>query len=108
MMEIDSKRTGIRAKEIYEIPPIDDAAKCCGEPGSVLRHRNESGLTSQFSFCCPGCGSLCAVGIRNGRADWQVTGGSEEDVTTLSLSPSILNYCCGWHGYLRNGVFESV
>lgn len=38
---------------------------------------------------------------------WQRTGA---DLETMSLTPSILRSIdkggCGWHGFLRNGVFE--
>lgn len=57
-----------------------------------------------FLIACPGCGQFGSA--RDG-AKWSVAGGSEEDVTTLSLQPSILKHCCGWHGYLTNGVFVS-
>jgi len=53
-------------------------------------------------LCCPACGQMGSP--RNGQT-WQVVSGSWDDVTTLTLSPSILKDCCGWHGYLKDGKF---
>jgi Family of unknown function (DUF6527) len=55
----------------------------------------------RFTICCPGCGKR--VGVRD---TWAVLAGSIEDVTTLTLDPSLKFACCGWHGYLKNGVFS--
>ena len=52
---------------------------------------------------CPDCGQ---VGSPRDGQHWQIVGGSFADVTALTLSPSIAKNCCGWHGCLRNGVFE--
>ncbi len=70
-----------------------------GPPGAFIL-----GTTPEhWTLCCPGCGEL---GSPRDGATWSVAGGRWDDVSTLSLSPSILKGCCGWHGYLRNGVFE--
>lgn len=72
-----------------------------GPPGAFLEHTS---WPSSWVLCCPGCGE--AGSPRDGQK-WTATEGSFEDVTTLTLTPSIAKSCCGWHGYLRNGVFES-
>lgn len=81
------------------------------EPGQAMRLYPDDNL---LQFACPGCGRCGAIPAAhpkppNGNgATWDLVGGTLDDVTTLTLSPSIHCVgCCGWHGYLRNGVFES-
>lgn len=104
-MTVDPKRTGVKAvlSEWYE-PPLECVnGRWYGPPGTMVRrHDTESGLN--FLIACPGCGQM---GTARDGAKWRITGGSEDDVTTLSVQPSILKSCCGWHGYLTNGVFIS-
>jgi hypothetical protein len=102
--DADPKRTGVKASMIqYTEPPIYyDGNRLCGPPGAFI-NRMEQNL-SHWILCCPGCGE--AGSPRDGHA-WTATQGSFDDVSTLTLSPSIAKSCCGWHGYLRNGVFES-
>lgn len=50
------------------------------------------------AFNCPGCGSDSYVPI--GTSDGWTWDGSEEKPT---LRPSLLQRCCGWHGYLTAG-----
>jgi hypothetical protein len=39
---------------------------------------------------------------------WAITGNVSE-IETVTLSPSINCIgCCGWHGYLTRGVFNSI
>lgn len=110
-MDIDPKRTGVRAREIPAFPsPADEKARFFGEPGDmirVLRFRAQN-LLWGFNVACPGCGQFGAIAILPLEGPrWTVVGGSTDDVTTLSLQPSILKHCCGWHGYLTNGTFVS-
>jgi hypothetical protein len=104
---IDPKRTGVKASLIpVEFPPCYYSAKnrLCGPPGAFLS-RNPPNTPESWILCCPGCGE--AGGPRDG-AKWQATQGSFDDVSSLTLTPSILcGGCCGWHGYLVNGVFQS-
>ena len=72
-----------------------------GPPGYMILLKAKDGH-QEFLIACPGCGEL--GGPRDGQR-WEPTQGDWSDVTTLSLSPSILKNCCGWHGYLRDGVF---
>ena len=80
-----------------------------GRPGKARSYS-----TNYFMFCCPGCGQ--AGGITAGHpkpdnsngASWDILAGSLDDVTTLTLSPSIHCVgCCQWHGHLQGGVFKS-
>jgi hypothetical protein len=77
------------------------------DPGSSGMHTSE-----YLANACPGCGRVACVRVSHPKPDnsngatWDVVSGSVEDVTTLSLQPSInCTGCCGWHGYLTNGVF---
>ena len=60
--------------------------------------------SSHWLLCCPRCGQVGAP--RDGQT-WRCVSGSFDNVATLTLEPSIQKNCCGWHGYLRNGVFET-
>jgi hypothetical protein len=59
-------------------------------------------------FACPRGKGDCQVPIRPNRnangASWSWDG--NRDAPTLA--PSINCHHCGWHGWLRNGVFEGV
>src|SRR6185312_12534615 len=108
---VDPKRTGVKAREIPAFPePIDEQARYFGRPGDMIRslRHNARGLTWGFLIACPGCGQFGAVPIFPAEGPrWEVTEGAADDVTTLTLSPSVLKHCCGWHGHLKRGVFES-
>jgi hypothetical protein len=67
-----------------------------GPPGALLRY------DSGFLMCCPKC---CELGSPKDGAKWTTVEGSFEDVSNLTLSPSIAKSCCGWHGYLVKGTF---
>ncbi|MCC7424806.1 MAG: hypothetical protein IT428_31430 [Planctomycetaceae bacterium] len=101
----DVKRTGVQAESIK----MSDS-RCefvdglwYGPPGGMIRVQGDKSGTGHI-IACPGCGQF---GSGREGARWTVAGGSLDDVTTLTLNPSIAKSCCGWHGYLRNGVFES-
>ena len=104
-IEKDVTRTGVKASRIKMSDErcefFDD--KWHGPPGSMIRVEGDKSGTGHI-IACPGCGQFGSA--REG-ARWTVQSGSLDDVTTLTLSPSIQKSCCGWHGYLRNGVFES-
>lgn len=72
-----------------------------GPPGYVILSQDSQGMKS-FLIACPRCGEIGAA--RQGQ-HWTPTSGDWDDVTSLSLSPSIAKSCCGWHGYLTNGEF---
>lgn len=80
----------------------------CEDPGVCQWFAEDRRL----GFCCPGCGRWGAVLVGNPkpvtRPSWEATDGDPADPTTLTLSPSIHCVgCCGWHGYLRGGAFQS-
>ncbi len=72
-----------------------------GPLGAILRCN--VGGSGGLLVCCPQCGQL---GSPKDGAKWTVTAGSYDDVTTLTLHPSISKSCCGWHGYLVKGNFQ--
>ena len=73
-------------------------------PGSMIRTQDENRGFSGFLIACPQCGQ---IGSARDGAKWTVTGGTLDDVTGLTLNPSILKNCCGWHGWLVCGVFTT-
>lgn len=104
MVVVDPKRTGVKARKIDEF--VFDA-----EPGWMMpTTMGDEGKTTGFTIACPGCGvwgAMSFVAYDGFTNPWRVTGGSVEDVTTLSVMNSLLMHCCGWHGFLKNGIFES-
>ena len=61
-------------------------------------------------FCCPGCGRRAAINIRPTREGYS---GPSWDMTIdgdgITLHPSINAVgCCGWHGWLRQGMFSHI
>ena len=76
------------------------------EPGTCQRVR-----PNRLMFTCPGCGQwggVQAFAPPKRPEGWEIVSGTLDDPAALTLSPSIHCVgCCGWHGYLRNGVFES-
>lgn len=98
-MTIDPKRTGVKA---FMVPEYKEGL----DPGACVHHPEDERL----SFACPGCGQWGGIrGTHPKQANsWDITSGSLTDATTLTVSPSIHCIgCCGWHGYLINGVFQS-
>lgn len=100
----DPKRTGVKAVAV--IFPDDPTFPNFGNPGEIDAKDN------YILQACPGCGSISGMLVGHPKPgtspSWNIMGGSLQDVTTLTLSPSINCVgCCGWHGYLKNGVFES-
>lgn len=78
------------------------------EPGSTCRHTYD-----RLAFSCPGCGRWGSIRVGSPKPEespsWAILEGSVDDPATLSLSPSINCVgCCGWHGYLTQGVYKSV
>ena len=74
---------------------LDFAAGSCQAEGEYLR------------FTCPGCRNWCAGRCSNPKRPetWEIVAGTLDTPETLTLAPSIRAGCCGWHGYLRDGVF---
>lgn len=110
MSRIDPKRTCLAVQAAADDPGLQPGESLHLEPGLARR----LGDGDHLLFACPGCGRTGAIRAAHPKPDngngatWDITGGSLDDVTTLTLNPSINCVgCCGWHGYLRNGVFES-
>jgi hypothetical protein len=105
-MTVDRNRTDVKL-----IPTIPDGDGGIGpEPGSTaIFASNEHSCILQFR--CPGCNLLHAIPIGFGvkppspPPSWLLRHGNEADITTWTLTPSIQTHCCGWHGYIENGVF---
>src|ERR1700742_570556 len=85
---------------------LNDEAYQHGEPGAVydksgkVLYGEDGKQICNYShtlvFNCPGCGQFGSIAAKSGPKEsrtWQITQGSLEDITTLSLSPSI--HCIG-------------
>lgn len=81
-----------------------------GECGMMPPEVDTTG--DHMMLACPGCGSYSPFRVGRTKPEpppvWKVVSGSVEDVPSLTLEPSILRGCCGWHGHLRQGVFRAV
>jgi hypothetical protein len=109
-VEIDPKRSGVKAHLVESIGEVGEDHMIRGEPGGMQPSVNDKGEIEGFSIACPGCGIWGGISFVARGAftkPWRVTGGSVNDVTTLSVMDSILKHCCGWHGHLEDGVFKS-
>ena len=100
-MTTDPKRTGLKATVLAEFPVSGEVP-----PGGIYPK-----MDGYIGLACPGCGQCSAMRVGNPKPaespSWLLTG-DKSDPTTLTLSPLINCVgCCGWHGYLRGGVFES-
>lgn len=99
---IDVKRSGLKAVATsFQDDPVGGYAA----PGSVEM------MDGHMLLACPGCGYVSGIRVGHPKPErspsWDVAGGNF-DVPTLTLHPSIncVN-CCGWHGWLAAGVFNS-
>lgn len=104
---VDPKRTGVKAVLGSEEWPDGEY----DEPGTMRKVANSDGSFYGFMIACPGCGRNSAMRVGEQKPalspSWQASG-NIDDVTTLTLTPSINCVgCCGWHGWLKNGVFQS-
>lgn len=104
MIEKNPNRTGVKAFSVSEYPDDPQIGEC------YLLAGHEDG--DFLAFTCPGCGQFGGVRVGHPKPkrqpSWDVVAGSPTDASTLTLSPSINCVgCCGWHGYLRDGVFVS-
>jgi hypothetical protein len=100
---VDPKRSGVKAVLVEGY--TDDLP-----PGACLPWDQNSG---RLHFACPGCGQLGGVNCGHPKPaqglSWDIVSGSPADPATLTLTPSINCVgCCGWHGFLTNGVFNSA
>lgn len=109
---VDLKRT-VRAIVVKspDDPEHDLMAKQWAAPGTCEGHPDQ-GSGGFLTFACPGCGDVGGIVVGHPKPErspsWDAVKGSLEDPSTLTLSPSILcKGCCGWHGHLVSGEFQS-
>lgn len=100
MIAKDPKRTGFKATVL-----TTDTWEP-GEPGAVRLLNAET-----LVMACPGCGRVSAMSVGNPKPakgpSWLLAGDATKP-ETVTLSPSINCVgCCGWHGWLRAGIYES-
>jgi len=78
-----------------------------GGPGTVQMATNQAGSPATLLIKCPGCGEASALPL-HGRADKHDPGWDLKKRSPLTLHPSIHHdvELCGWHGFLRDGVFS--
>lgn len=85
------------------------------EPGDCITvvSAKRPGVVVGLVHACAGCGEHVGLDFereREGHPQWSVVSGNPAQPETLTTSPSILHDPakggCGWHGYLRAGVFE--
>ncbi len=100
MKDIDPKRTNLKATLMSELENEDVA------PGALYPIDAHT-----IAMACPGCGQVSAMHVGNPKPDrkpsWTLTGNLDR-LDTVSLDPSVNCIgCCGWHGWLRNGIYTS-
>lgn len=82
----------------------------CKEPGDFYfspPNPAENGMRL-LSFLCPcGCGELCGIRVRDDGQNIDGAWGWNKDEEKPTTTPSIAINQNHWHGYLKNGVFES-
>lgn len=99
---VDVKRSGL---PVTAAVFADDAIGDHNTPGQVEL------CDGYLVLACPGCGYTSGITIGHPKPakspSWDVVDG-KYDPATLTLQPSIncVN-CCGWHGWLTAGVFNS-
>ena len=80
------------------------------EPGATFADQDRI-YGGSLIFACPGCGRIGSIRVGSPKPPspgWEIQAGDQLRPETLTLSPSIHCVgCCGWHGYLRSGVFVS-
>jgi hypothetical protein len=106
-MEIDLKRC-VPAKRVSA-----DKWDSLEHGECVIVTSREGDAVTGYVAACPGCGQPLSLDFARERPEhpqWSVTAGDPLQPESVTLSPSILHDpakgACGWHGYLRNGVFE--
>lgn len=102
MIQCDPKRTNVKMVLLDSWPEDDENI----EPGFCI-----SKYDNHLSFACPGCGRFGSILYGDPKPvisqSWKIESGSIEALN-LTLSPSINCVgCCGWHGFLKNGIFVS-
>lgn len=112
-------KTTVKATIVQSLPwPDDETAQTVLEDGYTIRKdlaagtmaflKNQSEEIAAIDYICPcGCGAHGCLPIKKGVKEpqsWLWDGNMEAP----TLEPSILRKAgCKWHGYLRNGIFET-
>jgi len=105
---VDNKRSGVKAWRLTDWP--DDGYS---EPGGIMPSSDGHGAYGgSLLLACPGCGQVSSMRVADPKPaqspSWAITAGSINEPETLTLTPSINCVgCCGWHGWLTGGVFNS-
>lgn len=105
-MSVDPKRT-IAISLTNDAWPEDGYTN----PGAVYVDMDET-YKDRLIFACPGCGRMGSIRATHPKdvngPSWDIVSGRLIEPATLTLHPSINCVgCCGWHGWLRDGVFVS-
>lgn len=84
--------------------PVDDLFGPEAQPGA-FKYFRAGDQVGGINFVCPcGCGAILGISFVPPGPVW--TWRRDED--RLTVSPSIRRLDgCGWHGYLRDGVWET-
>jgi hypothetical protein len=95
---VDVPKNNVTARVVAEIEDVND-------PGAV-EIRRLTGQVVGLAICCPGCGSQSWLPF-DGSRGWQL-----RSLDPLHIEPSVFHTIeaggCGWHGFLRGGVWRSV
>jgi len=65
--------------------------------------RDRAGNVAGVAFKCPGCGSDSWVSVDE--ATWDDAWHWDGNEAAPTLTPSLGQRCCPWHGYLTAGQF---
>lgn len=104
----------LRARRPFRV--VEDIDGPDAGPGSVMvlvRDRDDTGPPAGYVMRCPGCDAQSALPLYpetehdRGRPRWRVEAGDPRTGVGLTLSPSVYHlHGCGWHGWVRSGVWE--
>lgn len=110
MVSVDLQRRAL-LRVVEDIDGADVA------PGSVMvlrRQGRDDAPPAGYGMRCPGCGQEAYLPLAPANpndspttARWNVDAGDVRTGAGVTLSPSVWHRSgCGWHGWLRNGVWE--
>lgn len=109
---MEKEQVQVNKTRTVPVTPVTDAWPEGGyaEPGSTFVDPDRT-YPDHLLFACPGCGRFGSIPAKPGEKQagaWKIESGELKEPTGLTLSPSIHCVgCCDWHGYLKNGVYES-
>ena len=82
----------------------------CILPGDfyITAPNQHEGGARRISFRCPcGCGDLCNIRVRDDGQNIDGAWGWDKNYDRPTCTPSIAVNGNHWHGYLKDGIFES-